>query len=302
LIDEGEIALIGLPDLHRDLAETEARGLLEDLVARVDPLHDRMLLIDAPLGSGGARLGSDAIVAWVDRLRREPALTEFRSAAIYHPWLEVPDPLGGVAHPLKAVPPCGHVAGVVSRLDRERGPHHTPANAPLLDAVDVAEGLEAEAQVGLNAASVNLLRCMPGRGLQVWGGSTLARVPAREASTTPYIADHFIAYRRLIHRLVRAIRRVAEPLVFDANGPGLWLSFVRVVSTVLLEAYRRGALKGDRPEEAFQVRCDEKTNPPDERELGRCVCEIAIAPAAPMEFIVLRVALGGEGTLEVFES
>jgi phage tail sheath protein FI len=214
----------------------------------------------------------------------------------------VPDPLGGVANPLKALPPCGHVAGVISRLDRERGPHQTPANAPLFDAVDLAMPPNAEEQLQLYNTAVNLLRCRAGDGLQVWGGSTLARQWNSDSTQVRFHAEHFVACRRLIHRLVRAIRRVAEPLVFDTNGPQLWLTFVRAITTVLLEAYRGGALKGARPEEAFVVRCDEHTNPPDERELGRCICEIGVAPVAPMEFIVFRVALGGEGTLEVFES
>jgi uncharacterized protein len=63
----------------------------------------------------------------------------------------------------------------------------------------------------------------------------------------------------------------------------------------------RGALKGARPEEAFRVKCDAETNPPEERDLGRLLCVIEFAPAVPMEFITLRVALGREGNLEVFE-
>ena len=118
--------------------------------------------------------------------------------------------------------------------------------------------------------------------MQVWGGRTLER---RDP------AGRFVAHRRLIHRLVRAIRRVAEPLVFENNGPELWLALTRAVTTVLLEAFRAGALKGARPEEAFRVHCDDQTNPPEERDLGRCVCEIEVAPAVPMEFITLRVAL-----------
>jgi phage tail sheath protein FI len=112
----------------------------------------------------------------------------------------------------------------------------------------------------------------------------------------------FIAHRRLIHRLVRAIRRVAEPLVFDINGPEVWLTLVRAITTVLLEAWRAGALKGARPDEAFRVRCDEELNPPEEQDLGRVLCEIEVAPAIPMEFILLRISLSGDGKLEVFES
>jgi len=111
-----------------------------------------------------------------------------------------------------------------------------------------------------------------------------------------------VAHRRLIHLLVRAIRRVAEPLVFDTNGPALWLRFVRSITSVLLEAYRAGALKGNSPVEAFRVSCDATTNPPENVDLGIVTCNIEVAPAAPMEFILLRVSVSKEGKLEVFES
>ncbi|HEY9283474.1 MAG TPA: phage tail sheath subtilisin-like domain-containing protein, partial [Pyrinomonadaceae bacterium] len=215
-----------------------------------------------------------------------------RAAAVYHPRLTIQDPLGDLRHPLRNVPPSGHVAGVISRLDRQRGAHHTPANAEIFGAVDVTQGFDPLEQERLNMTGVNLLRCTKGSGLLVWGGRTLHLDAERR----------FVVYRRLIHRLVRAIRRVAEPLVFENNGPELWLALARSVTTVLLEAWRAGALKGARQDEAFRVRCDEKLNPPEERDLGRVLCEVEVAPAAPMEFIQLRVSLSGEGRLEVFEA
>src|SRR5205807_10359125 len=117
------------------------------------------------------------------------------------------------------------------------------------------------------------------------------------ASDDPWL---YIAHRRLIHRLIRGIRQVAEPLVFENNGPVLWLTLTRAVTTILVEAYGAGGLKGDRPEQAFRVRCDATTNPPEQIELGRVLCEIDLAPAVPMEFITLRVALSASGTLDVF--
>ena len=134
--------------------------------------------------------------------------------------------------------------------------------------------------------------CRCGRGLSIWGGRTIDL-----ANPT----GRFVAHRRLVHRLVRAIRRVAEPLVFEVNGPQLWLSFTRAITSVLLEAFRAGALQGDRADEAFRVQCDEKTNPPDEIDNGRCLCLVALAPAVPMEFITIRIALSADGRLEVTE-
>src|SRR5262249_25556505 len=158
----------------------------------------------------------------------------------------------GFAERIRKLPPSGHVAGVISRLDRERGSHHTPANAEIFNAVDVAERVEVAEQGLLNEAGLQLRRCGPGSGFEVWGGGAADR----------WANGRFIANRRLIHGLVRAIRRVAEPLVFDINGPELWLTLARTTTTVLLEAWRAGALKGNRPDEAFRVQCDEKTNPP----------------------------------------
>lgn len=284
LSDQPEVALVALPDLATDLPENaDRRDVLEVLISRADELHDRLVLIDLPCG----RQEAPQVSAWLEEL---PGDLPRRAAAAYHPWVAVQDPLETSATRLRSIPPSGPVAGLISRLDRERGAHHTPANAELRDALDLSRVFAPAEEEALFAARVNLLRCAPGRGLQVWGGRTL------DAER----AGRFIAHRRLVHRLVRAIRRVAEPLVFDVNGPELWLAFVRAITTVLLESWRGGGLKGARPEEAFRVQCDEETNPPQERDLGRVLCKIELAPAAPMEFIELRVAVSAEGGLEVF--
>jgi phage tail sheath protein FI len=231
-------------------------------------------------------------LGWVQDLRDHVDNKATRVAAVYHPRLTVSDQLGGVRHPLRNITPSGHVAGVISRLDRQRGAHHTPANAEIYGAVDITQRFDYIEQSRFNTAGTNLLRCFAGNGLLVWGGRTLNLDPERR----------FIVYRRLIHRLVRAIRRVAEPLVFDINGPELWLTLSRSITSVLLEAWRAGALKGDTSAEAFRVKCDEELNPAEEQELGRVHCDVSVAPATPMEFIELRISLSGDGRLEVFES
>lgn len=310
--EQVEVALLAMPDLWRDLPPGGGDGAVGPAPARpaddviraalrsAEDLHDRLVLLDVPPDVRGV----PAITAWANGLAAPDDPDSRRAAAVYHPPLRVSDPLGGIAAPLRTVPACGHVAGVISRLDRTRGAHHTPANAPVYEALDVRDALAAPEQAQLIAAGVNLVRCQPGRGLQVWGGRTLETdVPDPALPPGPPRAwRSFVAHRRLVHRLVRAARRVAEPLLFDTNGPELWLAVARGMTSVLLEAFRAGALKGARPEEAFRVACDATTNPPAEREQGRVLCTIEVAPAVPMEFIVLRVALGGDGALEVFES
>jgi phage tail sheath protein FI len=52
---------------------------------------------------------------------------------------------------------------------------------------------------------------------------------------------------------------------------------------------RSGALAGREPAQAFFVKCDNETNPPDEIDLGRVVAQVGLAPSTPAEFIVVRV-------------
>jgi hypothetical protein len=292
LVDVPEAAIVAFPELH-DLGEAYASRVIGTAAAAFDPLHDRLVLVDLPRDAPHVRWQVDDILTWVratlGRGDDDKTWTSrwWRSAALYHPWVRVADPLGGVAKPTRDIPPSGHVAGVISKLDRERGPGSTPANTALLDMLDLREDYTNDEQALLNPEGVDLLRCVPAIGFSVWGGRTLDR-------TTP-----FVAHRRLLHRLVRAIRRVAEPLVFETNGPVLWFTFVRAITAVLLDAWRAGALAGTRPEEAFGVVCDATTNPPEEIDAGRCLCNIEFAPAVPMEFILIRVALSRDGSLEV---
>jgi phage tail sheath protein FI len=167
----------------------------------------------------------------------------------------------------------------------------------MYEVFDLSKPLNAKEQTAIYQGGLNLLKCSPSNGLLVWGG----RVLGVESEATGMLGG-FLAHRRLIQVLVRAIRRVAEPLVFETNGPQLWLALVRGITSVLLEAYRAGALKGASPDEAFLVKCDQTNNPQENIDNGLCFCDIQVAPATPMEFITLRVAVSNPGKLEVFES
>ena len=56
------------------------------------------------------------------------------------------------------------------------------------------------------------------------------------------------------------------------------------------EGLAPGLVPGETPEEAFFVQCDEENNPPEEREAGRLLVEVGVAPVRPTEFLVLRLA------------
>ncbi|WP_439379102.1 phage tail sheath subtilisin-like domain-containing protein [Amycolatopsis lexingtonensis] len=281
--DLPEPALVALPDLGADLTGTDHTNLVLELLGVVAPLLDRLVLLDVPPEVSTV----DEVAAWAGALASLGDEVLLAAAAVYHPPLRAPS-LDGTG--LRTVPASGHVAGLVARLDAERGAAHTPANATLLDAVDLEVEYPEAQQARLFGAGIDLVRCLRVRGLVVWGGRTLSRDPRRV----------YVAHRRLLHLLVRAIRRAAAPLVFEVNSAELRLSLVRAITSVLLEAFRTGALAGTRPEDAFRVMCDETNNPP-EQDPGQVVCEVEVAPAVPMEFIALRLVLGQDRGLEVIE-
>ena len=291
LADQAEIALVVLPDLHGDSRDaSSALGFLREQLEVADKALDRLVIVEPPPAvAGPERDVAGELLAYAEALRAND-FRATRAGALYFPWLLVPDPTGGPTRPLRSVPPSGHVAGLISRLDRERGPSHSPANARLLEAVGFEEEPEPEDLLRLHNGGTNRIRCHPRDGLVVWGARTVRNDPDDGG---------FIAHRRLLHRLVRAIRRAAAPLVFDTNGPELWLALIRAVATVLMPAFRSGALKGTRPDEAFRIKCDQETNPPEAIDVGQCLCEVSVAPAVPMEFIELRIHLSRDGALEV---
>ena len=293
LTDQPEVALLALPDLYNDFAAPAwapggaVGAVLAAAIAAADELRDRMVLVDLPPSNAPAT--AIELVRWLDGLGRGDGTHIWRAAAAYHPPIRVLDPLGGLGHELRRIAPSGHVAGMISQSDRLRGAHQTPANVALVDVVDVTEERPTDELAVLGGGGVNMIRCAPRRGFVVMGGRTLDLVEGYR----------FVAHRRLLHRLVRAIHLAAQPLVFETNGPELWVRFARAVTSVILPAWRAGALKGTTAGQAFRVQCDADTNPQREIDLGRCVCLIAFAPATPMEFILLRVAVSRDGSLEV---
>ncbi len=57
-----------------------------------------------------------------------------------------------------------------------------------------------------------------------------------------------------------------------------------------------GKLVGNKPEEAYFVKCDEETNPPESVDLGRVITLIGVAPSKPAEFVIFRISQSRGGS------
>jgi uncharacterized protein len=206
--------------------------------------------------------------------------------ALYYPWIVMTDPVSG-----KKVtqPPSGHMAGVWARVDGSRGVHKAPANEPIQGALDLVRRVSRGEQEVLNPAGVNCIRYFPGEGIRVWG----ARTKAPEASEYRYIN-----VRRLTNMIKESVADGTRWVVFEPNDHTLWKSIRRDIGAFLTNVWRDGALLGTTPQQAFFVKCDEETNPPEVRDAGQVVTLIGIAPVKPAEFVIFKLMQSAEATSE----
>ena len=108
-----------------------------------------------------------------------------------------------------------------------------------------------------------------------------------------------LSVRRLMTMLRLTVERQGQRLAFEPNTPALRRELTWQLTLLLRDLHRDGAFAGATDEESFFVHCDDSLNPPWSREQGRLVAEIGVAPASPLEFIVLRLARDASGALGV---
>ena len=224
-----------------------------------------VLLLDLPLGPWGNDARAAAAQAGPHRER----------AAVYHPWLV----MGGVE-----VSPSGAVAGSIAHTVATRGVWKAPANVALHGIGALTETIDEAAGQLLTEHGVNPIREFPGRGLRVWGARTLAAVDSAEPSR------RYLAMRRLVDHISGSLAAGLEFAVFEPNEAPLWARVRMLAGNFLLDLWRRGALQGTTPEEAFGVRCGlGETMTQADLEAGRLVLTVFVATLKPAEFDVLTV-------------
>lgn len=251
------------------LGDGDVLAIQQAMIAQCEARRDRVALIDPPARVTAA---VSALIGWRDQF-------DTSYAALYHPWVEVLDPLGGQAL-VRAIPPSGHVAGVLARTDLASGVWTPAANG----VVDWAQKFSVEVDTGtqtvLNPVGINCLRRLSGRGLRVFGERTLS-------SDTLLVYLHV---RRLLAMIEAAIGNATQWAVFEPADTYL-RELIRIsISSFLRELWQTGALVGTAENDAYFVQCDGATNPPDQVALGRLIALVGVAPVQPAEFVVLRIA------------
>lgn len=243
------------------------------MVAHCELLKDRLAVLDPPWFEGPV-VGLEAalIQSWRERF-------DSKYAALYYPWLSVVDPLQRPSQPVRAIPPSGHVLGLMARTDTETGVHAAPANIALRWVQGTTAPVSHALQGLLNPQGINCIRSLPGRGVLVYGARTVSRDPAWR----------YVNVRRLLMMIEEAVEQSVQWAVFEPHDLTLRATLVHAISSFLQVQWERGALVGDTADEAYFVRCDDSNNPPADVELGRLIADVGVAAVRPAEFIVFRL-------------
>ena len=238
------------------------------LLSHCETRKDRFAILDSP----------ETISGGVDKL---PKPRDSQYGAYYFPWIQVYDPDRGNMY----APPSGHIAGVYSRVDSERGVHKAPANEIVRGALGLKYNVSKGEQDLLNPKGINAIRTMQGGAIRIWGARTLST----DASWK------YINVRRLFIMVESSIEAATQWVVFEPNDHRLWKRVTRTVTAFLTLLWRNGALMGTAPEQAFYVKCDDETNPPEVVDAGQLVVEIGLAPVKPAEFVIFRIGQMASG-------
>jgi phage tail sheath protein FI len=273
-----DVTMIVVPDLVT--AATKEDGTVDlnlwksvqtALISHCEQNGNRMAILDAPPG-----MTPQQIKEW----RSEVAMYDSAYAALYYPWIKVDNPIGVNGNSEVLVPPSGHIAGVWARTDETRGVWKAPANDTIRGLLDVERTVTHNEQSLLNPIGINCIRPFGTRGVRIWGARTLS-------SDTDWT---YVNVRRLFNMVEKTIHDGTQWVVFEPNDQTLWEGVKRTLNGFLRGLWLAGALFGATSSEAYYVKCDAETNPPESIDAGKLVVEVGIAPVKPAEFVVFRIS------------
>jgi uncharacterized protein len=241
-----------------------------------------MLIVDPPAAWGANKeTATSAAVAGLPGLNLSGSFA--RNAALYFPRVVQADPLR--EGQLDTFAPCGIIAGIYARTDRERGVWKAPAG---LDAgINGIQGLQVnltdEENGQLNPLGINCLRFFPVAGRVVWG--------ARTVRGADQLADEYkyVPVRRTALYIEESLYRGTQWVVFEPNDEPLWAQIRLNVGAFMQGMFRQGAFQGRSPREAYLVKCDKETTTQYDIDRGIVNIVVGFAPLKPAEFVIIKL-------------
>ena len=204
-------------------------------------------------------------------------------AALFFPRIMKPNPEQD--NQLQEFAPCGVVAGIFARTDRERGVWKAPAGleATLVGVPQLTVALSNDENGELNPLGINCLRTLPAVGRVIWGART------REGNDQLASEWKYIPVRRLALYIEESLYRGLQWVVFEPNDEPLWAQIRLNVGAFMQNLFRQGAFQGRSPREAYFVKVDKETTTQNDINLGIVNIVVGFAPLKPAEFVILKL-------------
>ncbi len=269
LEDIDDIAIVAAPGSTFGFKQSQAQAddtmtILNLLIAHAQYMRYRIAVLDC---------GDGLTISQVRAMRGK---LDSKYAAFYYPWVTVRDP---VTRRELNLPPSGFVAGIYARNDILRAVYKAPANEVVNLALAFEHTLNKAQQDVLNPEGINCFRFFEGRGYRLWGARTISSDPEWK----------YVNLRRYFAYVEHSIDRGTQWAVFEPNGPLLWTNIRHTIEDFLFTEWSNGALLGDKPDQAYFVRCDRSTMTQNDLDNGRLVCLIGISVIRPAEFVIFRI-------------
>jgi phage tail sheath protein FI len=267
--DVDDISIVAAPgctagyNINDDLRDN-ANAVFGLLIAHAELMRYRIAVLDSPPEMS------------IGQVRRVRAKLDSKYAALYYPWVTVLDP---ITRRQLNLPPSGFVSGIYARNDINRAVYKAPANEVVNLAIDFEQRLNKSQQEVLNPEGINCFRFFEGRGFRLWGARTISSDPEWK----------YVNLRRYFAYLEHSIDKGTQWAVFEPNGYALWGNVRRTIEDFLLNEFQMGALLGEKPEQAYFVKCDRSTMSQNDLDNGRLIALIGVAALRPAEFVIFRI-------------
>jgi len=216
-------------------------------------------------------------------------ISDLSYAAVYHPWVLVPDPAGPVGA-LRPTPPDGAICGAIAAREIARQVWVAPANVVLPGVLDLQPNFSDDDWADLFALGFNLIR-EEATDFRVMSAHTLAD----DQSLLQ------LSVRRLLIQLRKALLQRGQEYVFANNDEPFRSRVSQELENFLRLMFAAGAFAGATQQSSYQIAVDDSVNTPTDIDQGRMIAQIMVAPSQPMEFLTVLLTRTGAGQLQAAE-
>jgi phage tail sheath protein FI len=185
----------------------------------------------------------------------------------------------------RAIDPSGSVAGLMSRIDANRGVWKAPAGteADIRGIRGVEHSMSDPENGVINPDAVNAIRVFP-TGIVVWGARTMDGF--NDSSNSDY---RYVPVRRVALFIEESLYRGLQFAVFEPNDEPLWAQIRLAAGAFMNNLFRQGAFQGQKASDAFFVKVDSETTTQNDINLGIVNVLVGFAPLKPAEFVIITL-------------